>query len=383
MTTAIGKPTVGRVGERVFREVIGRFASGVTVVTARVDDQDFGTTASAVSSLSLEPPMMLVCLNRGSETQGAILRTGWFAVNILSETQALLAYKFAKNASDKLRDVDVKRLHSGSPLLSNALAHIECRVTDTATGGTHTIFLGEVLHAAGDEGAPLTYYRGRFGRFRDMRQDEAYRRIRGLLVARELSRGEPLDVERLARDEELSRADVFYALTKLMTDGLVQREADGRLFAKPLDVKTAHEAIDARRAIETAVVDAVAGAVPDDDLDKLRSYARAAQAAAASRPVDMASLGRAGHQFHLHFVGLLRNEALTGFVRRLEFHALWATVAPDLERMGKVSVALYLPELVEACAAGRRDEAKRLLDDHAATIKEYARDAIERAGGAT
>jgi DNA-binding GntR family transcriptional regulator len=96
----------------------------------------------------------------------------------------------------------------------------------------------------------------------------------------------------------------------------------------------------------------------------------------------MAGLGRAGHQFHLHFVGLLRNEALTGFIRRLEFHAIWATVAPDLERLGKIS-ALYLPDLVEACAAGRRDEAKKLLDDHAATIKEYARHAIEHAGGTT
>jgi 4-nitrophenol 2-monooxygenase / 4-nitrocatechol 4-monooxygenase, reductase component len=382
MTIAIGKPTEGRVNDRVFREVIGRFASGVTVVTARADDQDFGTTASAVSSLSLEPPMMLVCLNKTSETQGAILRTGWFAVNILSETQALLAYKFAKKGPDKFRDVDVERVRSGSPLISNALAQIECCVTDTATGGTHTIFLGEVQHAAGDEGAPLTYYRGRFGRFHDMRQDEAYRRIRGLLVARELPRGEPLDVERLALDQQLSRADVFYALTKLMTDGLVQREADGRLFATPLDVKAAHEAIDARRAIETAVVDAIAGAMSDDDIDKLRSYAQAAQAAAASHPVDMAGLGRAGHEFHQHFVGLLRNEALTGFVRRLEFHAIWATVAPDLERLGKIS-ALYLPELVESCAAGRRDEAKRILDDHAAMIKEYARDAIERAGGAT
>ena len=382
MTTMSGKPIMSPVDERVFREVIGRFASGVTVVTTRAEDQDFGTTASAVSSLSLEPPMMLVCLNRTSETRRAILATGWFGVNVLSETQARLADRFARKAPDKFRDVDVVRVQSGAPLIANALARIECRVADTATGGTHTIFLGDVYHAAGEEGAPLTYYRGRFGRFHDMRQDEAYRRIRGLLVAREWPRGEPLDVERLALDQQLSRADVFYALTKLMTDGLVQREAGGRLFVKPLDVKTAHEAIDARRAIETAVVDAVAGAMSDDDIKALRSYAEAAHAAAASRPVDMAALGRAGHHFHLHFVGLLRNEALTGFVRRLEFHAIWATVAPDLERLGKVS-ALYLPDLVEACAAGDRDEAKRLLNDHADTIKEYARYAIERAGGST
>jgi len=303
MTTMSGKPIMSPVDERVFREVIGRFASGVTVVTTRADDQDFGTTASAVSSLSLEPPMMLVCLNRTSETRRAILETGWFAVNVLSETQARLADRFARKAPDKFRDVDVVRVQSGAPLIANALARIECRVADTATGGTHTIFLGDVYHAAGEEGAPLTYYRGRFGRFHDMRQDEAYRRIRGLLVAREWPRGEPLDVERLALDQQLSRADVFYALTKLMTDGLVQREAGGRLFVKPLDVKTAHEAIDARRAIETAVVDAVAGAMSDDDIKALRSYAEAAHAAAASRPVDMAALGRAGHHFHPRNLG--------------------------------------------------------------------------------
>jgi flavin reductase (DIM6/NTAB) family NADH-FMN oxidoreductase RutF/DNA-binding GntR family transcriptional regulator len=376
MTTAVGT----HVDQRVFRDVIGRFASGVTVITARSEGNDFGTTASAVSSLSMEPPMLLICLNRTSETRKAILDAGWFAVNILRESQADLAYGFAKKSPDKFRDVGTLRAPSGAALIAGALAQIECRVAETATGGTHTVFLGEVHHAAGDEGEPLTYYRGRFGRFHDMVQDAAYRRLRGLVVSRELQRGERLDVERLARDLELDKAHVFYALTKLMTDGLVERGADGQLFVKPLDVRSAQEAIDARCAIETSVVDAVAGAMSEEDVQELRGYAQVAHNAASSQPVDMVALGRAGRDFHQHFVGLLKNEALASFVRRLDFHVIWATVAPDIERLGKIN-ASYLVDLVDACAAGERDRAKQLLYDHAKTIKEYAREAIEHAGG--
>jgi 4-nitrophenol 2-monooxygenase / 4-nitrocatechol 4-monooxygenase, reductase component len=149
----------------VFRDVIGHFASGVTIVTTRVEGRDFGTTASAVSSLSMEPPMLLACLNRSSETGRAIVASRAFAVSILGEGQGELATRFATKSPAKFRDGDLARGEDGIPLIAGALAHLECNVVDTATGGTHTVFLAQVHAAAAGQGSPLTYYRGRFGRW--------------------------------------------------------------------------------------------------------------------------------------------------------------------------------------------------------------------------
>ena len=150
--------------QQVYRDVIGRFASGVTVITTTVDGAPFGTTASAVSSLSLEPPMVLVCLNKTSETGAAVFKAQSFAVNILADAQEHLAAKFATKGADKFAGVAVRTGLTGNPLLDGSLATIECRTVETVTGGTHTVFLAEVLTAQARELAPLTYFRGRFGR---------------------------------------------------------------------------------------------------------------------------------------------------------------------------------------------------------------------------
>ena len=147
-----------------FRNVIGHFASGVTVITAVHDERPYGTTASAVTSLSLEPPMMLVCLDRESQTGGVIVEEGRFAVNILGEDQADLAVRFATKAPDKFDGVATTRGEYGDPLLADALATLECRVVEQTTGGTHIVFFGEVERGSARAGAPLAYYRGQFGR---------------------------------------------------------------------------------------------------------------------------------------------------------------------------------------------------------------------------
>ncbi len=143
----VSTPTA--VQDEVFRDVIGRFASGVTVITTAVDGTDFGTTASAVSSLSMDPPMILICLNRTSDTQAAVLRSGVFAVNILREDQGEVAYRFAKKGTDKFGGVSVRRGGTGVPLVEGALAHLECEVDETVAGGTHTVFLARVRQAVG------------------------------------------------------------------------------------------------------------------------------------------------------------------------------------------------------------------------------------------
>jgi 4-nitrophenol 2-monooxygenase / 4-nitrocatechol 4-monooxygenase, reductase component len=152
------------VTDAVFRDVIGRFASGVTVITTTCGGADHGTTASAVSSLSTDPPMLLICLNRTSSTRAAVLGSGFFGVNILAEGQDRVASAFARKGTDKFAGIHVLRGTTGVPLIGDALAHLECEVEETVTGGTHTVFLARVRAASGTDAAPLTYFRGRFGR---------------------------------------------------------------------------------------------------------------------------------------------------------------------------------------------------------------------------
>jgi flavin reductase (DIM6/NTAB) family NADH-FMN oxidoreductase RutF len=147
-----------------FRAVVGHLASGVTVITSLDGDAPCGTTASAVTSLSDKPPMMLVCLNKGSATGRAVTDTGCLAINVLSEDQTELALRFATKASDKFEGVPWSAGRSGLPLLAGALARLECEVVERVTGGTHTIFLAEVCRASASGDAPLAYFRGRFGR---------------------------------------------------------------------------------------------------------------------------------------------------------------------------------------------------------------------------
>jgi flavin reductase (DIM6/NTAB) family NADH-FMN oxidoreductase RutF len=147
-----------------FREVISHFASGVTVVTALHDDRLYGTTASAVTSLSLEPPMLLICMNRESETGRAVAATGHFAVNILGADQIDLAKRFARKGGDKFEGVPVTPGRWGEPLFDEALATLECHVAEQTTVATHYVFMAEVVSGTARAGTPLAYFKGQFGR---------------------------------------------------------------------------------------------------------------------------------------------------------------------------------------------------------------------------
>jgi flavin reductase (DIM6/NTAB) family NADH-FMN oxidoreductase RutF len=164
-----------------FREVISHFASGVTVITAVHDGRPFGTTASAVSSLSLEPPMLLVCMNKQSETGRAVAESKRFGVNILGAHQVDLAKRFAQKGSDKFAEVPVTPGKSGEPLFEEALATLECRVVEETTGGTHYVFLAEVESGAARGGAPLAYFRGEFGRL-ELTRDQLEQRTADSLL---------------------------------------------------------------------------------------------------------------------------------------------------------------------------------------------------------
>lgn len=161
---AHGDADAHRLSPEEFRNVMGHFASGVTIITTESEGRAYGTTASAVSSLSLEPPMVLICMNESSSTGQAVARSGAFAINILHVDQHELARRFATKDPDKFDGVELEPGPFGQPLLADALATIECAVTETMSGGTHTVYIGEVRSAVSYDGAPLAYFRGEFGR---------------------------------------------------------------------------------------------------------------------------------------------------------------------------------------------------------------------------
>lgn len=163
-TEAAPAPVAGE----TFRHVIGHFASGVTVVTGRDGEgTPVGVTANAVTSVSLAPPMLLVCLNSRLYTCDVLEETGHFGVNILASGQDEVARRFAHDPGDRFAGLRTRRGPLGSPLLDAALARLDCRVVSAAEGGTHRVFFAEVVQATAGEGAPLTYYRGRFGAFEE------------------------------------------------------------------------------------------------------------------------------------------------------------------------------------------------------------------------
>ncbi len=364
------------VDQNLFRDVIGRFASGVTVISTRLDGADLGTTASAVSSLSMDPPMLLICMNRTSETGQAILEAGRFVVNILGEDQVDVATQFAKKAPDKFAGVETQRGLEDLPLITNALGHLECRVAETATGGTHTVFLSHVERASASEGSPLTYYRGRFGRFDDAAREEAYRQVRRIVMSRSVGAGETLSLDSLAHDLELERPRIEYALMKLTADGLVDRDPDVGYVVRPLDAKMAREAIRTRCMLEVAVAEEVVGHVPDDQLAELRRHAEAALRSVASDPPDYRLLRRSGREFHETFIGLADNHTLLALYLRLRIDAIWGRLL-----RGRHLSPDYLMAVTDACAAGDIEAAKRALVDHADHATHVVEEMIASEGG--
>lgn len=144
-----------------FRAVLGRFASGITVVTARDDTgRDHGMTISAFCSVSLEPPLVLLCVAHLASTHDVLMRQERFGVSVLSSGQEALSRRFADPDSDRFEGIGYTRGESGVVLLDDALAHLECAVVQRHDAGDHTIIVGEVERAAAHQHRPLLYYRG-------------------------------------------------------------------------------------------------------------------------------------------------------------------------------------------------------------------------------
>ena len=147
------------------RRVMGCFATGVTVITTRDQSgQPYGLTANAVTSLSLEPPLLLICVDRKAETFPHFFDSKIFVLNILGEDQEEISRRFAKTGGDKFAGVPHRVGHLDTPVLKGTLGHVECRIIETLEGGDHVIHVGEVQHAEAHDGRPLIFYRGKYRR---------------------------------------------------------------------------------------------------------------------------------------------------------------------------------------------------------------------------
>lgn len=147
----------------VFRRALGQFATGITVVTARDDaGVDQGMTVSAFCALSLEPPLVLVCIGHDASLAPALSNATHFGVSILGNSQEALSRRFADSVASRFEGVDHVRCPSGVPLIAGAAAQLECRIAARFPGGDHTIVIGEVLSASAEGGAPLLYHQGAY-----------------------------------------------------------------------------------------------------------------------------------------------------------------------------------------------------------------------------
>ena len=150
------------------RRVMGCFATGVTIITTRDrDGTPYGLTANAVTSLSLDPPLLIVCIDKKAETFVHFSDSQRFVVNILSEDQEALSHRFAVSGGDKFSGVDFRLGRLETAILAGALGHVECRIVSTHEGGDHVIHVGAVEHAEWHDGRPLLFFRGRYHRLAD------------------------------------------------------------------------------------------------------------------------------------------------------------------------------------------------------------------------
>lgn len=146
------------------RLIMGRFATGVTVVTSRYQDEYIGLTANAVASLSLDPALVLVAIDRSSQTHSKLLAAGFYAINILSAEQQALSQRFAQRGPKDFSDLELTTAVTGAPILGGVLGWVDCRVTEVLPGGDHDIFVGQIEAGGWREGGPLLFFAGKYCR---------------------------------------------------------------------------------------------------------------------------------------------------------------------------------------------------------------------------
>ncbi|MFT5092894.1 MAG: flavin reductase (DIM6/NTAB) family NADH-FMN oxidoreductase RutF [Porticoccaceae bacterium] len=143
------------------RRIMGSFATGVTVVTTN-SEPPTGLTANAVTSLSLDPPLVLVAVDKKAGSHQAIKDSGCFAMNILTSKQQGVSNKFATPGPKDFSDLDIKTAETGAPIIADSLGWVDCKLTEILAGGDHDIFIGEIVAGELNSGDPLLYFAGKY-----------------------------------------------------------------------------------------------------------------------------------------------------------------------------------------------------------------------------
>src|SRR3954464_3185460 len=153
------------IDSETFRRLLSRFASGIAIITARDDDRDVGMTLSAFCSVSLSPPLVLVCVDGSASMHDLLLRHPKLGINIMGSEHEAHSRRFAdKKETRRFDGVPCTRGESSVLLLDDAMAHLECQLVHHCPAGDHTIFIAEVERGAMRDGQPLLYFGGRFAR---------------------------------------------------------------------------------------------------------------------------------------------------------------------------------------------------------------------------
>jgi flavin reductase (DIM6/NTAB) family NADH-FMN oxidoreductase RutF/DNA-binding GntR family transcriptional regulator len=369
------------VDSAAFRHVVGHLASGVTVITTTSPEGDFGMTASSVTSLSADPPMMLACLNQGAPTGRAVSMAGTFCINVLGQEHAHLATQFAIPSDDKFKGVNTSTGVTGVPVLDDALAHIECEVVEEVSGGTHSIFIGRVVRAVAHEGAPLTYFRGGFGRFEFVRDDEVYQRARQQVLDRLYAPGDVIALDNLAEELEVETSAAFYALTRMTTDGLVQRDPERGYVIVPFDTRTSDEAFDARCAIELGIIDLALGRVTQAELEALRVRFEAMEVQlVADRFVNFELYLEANLAFHEKLVSFAHNAFLSSAFGRLSLKSVMTRSFGSTPQSSQEFIDVHR-QLLEAFETSDAPAARSSVRQYTELAKERVREILKHTGG--
>ena len=149
------------------RQIMGRFATGVTVVTTRYGEQISGMTANAVMSLSLDPPLIVVSVDCQSNMHGHLTQGQCYAINVLKHDQEELSRRFAKPGPKDFSDLKLTEAETGAPIFVDALAYVDCRVVEVARAGDHDMFIGEPLAGETYDGEPLIFYSGQYAQLEE------------------------------------------------------------------------------------------------------------------------------------------------------------------------------------------------------------------------
>jgi len=375
--TDLGLPVVD---EAAFRNVVGHFASGVTIITTTDGEKLYGTTVSAVSSLSSDPPMMLVCLNRSSATHDAVARSGRYAINILSSSQGDLARAFARKGDDKFAGVAHSLSPLGLPLLPGSLASLECVVDETATGGTHTIFLGRVVSAEARSGEPLAYYRGTFGNLEHALETAAYEGTRDWVLRRNTPLHERIDIADVAASLRLEPALVNNALIRLSTESLVHGVAGGAYEPTPMTYELVDNLYDARLTIETGVIESYLPDASDEQLIGVRRLGEQVLAMVPATAENLDDFLDLNLDYHSAIVDLAGSRQLTSGYRALSVSTIWRQTYEAEEWQRKMG-ASFLPRITTAIENRDIEAAQQAVREQVEFIKVGAKDVIAAHGG--